>query len=1091
MGIRRTVKSAFNFLVAWAQELPNSIRRNNHNLLFGIRNRLVVFVVMLIALALFLSEQKTRTTLNYVVNRERVDLADESLNAKLDMELALQTAYSQLISDQFKVVDESNSNSHEIELTPLDPKKGIQHARFIRSLSLDHVDELDHFGQLELDKLKASFLAPTGRRASAPCWSQVFWETTETETNSSKLFMELLIPLEQISHYQITNNSTSADSLAEEPVALDIPRKNSFWLVRLDLTKMFDGLTDKSRILSYFADAQGKLLLQPNGSHDPVAGAKMPKHVDHALAEFPIKDPKKNSGLSSDGVAGFWGISGASVGGMVAHSTEADFELLYSETVNLDDSIYEQLDSSDLERIEATLRSEDPFVRVDEINPLVGEVRIRASDPDSLKLTKGFVERSIRKINKHLTTIEWTDVSMDDFVLSVQAVQLPTTGGEGTQYLGQLVRASSISEIERSASHDLDKLHWYTSYAIIVSLALTWLVASYLVNPLARMTNVAQKLSETGFKIEGDQGKQIEMLLTELPLDRRDEIGVLAKQFEKTSRDLIKANMEVNEKAKEAINKQRLLERIEREKAVTSKLSEDRFRLLATVSHDMRQPLHPIFQHADKLLSDSKLDDEQYERVETIANNAHQLEYLIEEILDHHRILSGKVQLSNEAFEMDQMLVDLKELFDGKLKDRNIKLNVSNHWSGTMVSDKSRLNRVLANLISNAIRATHNGEINLQVSPLGVDHLEISVSDTGRGMDEFQKRLVFQSPERQAEIRGTHSNLDNKDSNSTGLGTFNAKQLMMLMGGDIRFESEEGRGTKFVIKLPIKPPVSPINTTTAKTGSTNHRNLVIDAVTAGSKVLIVDDDPRCAEILKELLHELGCTTWLAHDGPSALVQAESLQPDLITLDVLMPDMDGWETLRRLKSRRETERIPVVMVTVSPDETQAMILGASGVVAKPIDSQDFNRAVKAAIGERTGTQVLLVDDDQQCLSQLESMLKPLACRVITAENGLEALEKIEHLDPPLDLAIVDLYMPDMDGFELIGKLCQMPETEHIPIIVLSAGLLSETEIADLQPHVTKFFSKGAVNFATLRNEIRRLLSQSEKARQGNYQGTFNR
>ena len=1076
-----------NFLGIWIRVYPEYFRGNNRQLLFGIRNRMLLFIGFLVCLGLLISYLKTNATLKYVVAREKVDLGDESRNYKLAIELALETAYLQVSSE------ETLEEGKPIELSPLDAKRGIKHAK------IKNMNEADVKGH-----------------------PQVFWR--RDENGSSKAYAEL--PISKSIARLIKSNA--------QPVEPNGKPTSGDFLVELDVTDLFGELNSATRGLSYFV-AEGtedlELAVGPNG--DPakkrpnpnverVADADskilLPEKIKDAVVTFKGEEKNSDRDVARFGLlvefkhANFWGrtIEGAPVSELLAVSTvQAEAELWYSETTNLPSEAFSSLKASELEKIEQMMREGDegdPYVRVDPFKREVGQIRVRASKLESLKLTKGYIELYVRHKSPD-ASLKWNDIAMDNFVLSVQRVDFPglkegiAKDGKSSDRqsipLGYLVQSTSLDEISKSVTRDFSDIEWFTTIASVFAMVLALVVAQRLTGPLSRMTNVAEQVSELGLQRNGGNEKDLEVLLAKLPTDHCNEVGVLAKQFEKTSRDLMRAKREAEQFAANFSAEQRKVEQGEREIAIAAEVSQHRIQLLASVSHDMRQPLHVIAHYSERLLRQSELNEQDKQRIRTIVRSSEELNFLIEDILDYKRILAGDVNISVESVDLGALLDEMATHHFESARQRETKIVKINMWQGTIDTDRRRLKRVLNNLISNAIRATPGGEVRLLVSPLGVDHVEISVTDTGSGMSPLQQKLVFETAERRAQIeREQRSISSRKDSNSTGLGLYICKQLIEAMGGEIRFTSEVGKGSTFVLKLPVNVSISTIepsrkaleisdSRTSKQTGTLESFASSKSGTMQNNRLraVVVDDDPRCTQILSEMLEEIGYQSLVIHDGEAALKLISSALPDLVTLDVLMPGMDGWDVLRELKANRRTESIPVVMVTVHPDELQATMLGASGFVTKPVNQTALTNSVLASIGARRNARILIVDDDEECLRQLQDVLRPLSCDVLLARDGVDAVAQIVDLgDKQIDLAIIDLYMPNMDGFGLIEKLSRLPQTQKVPIIVLSAGVLSATERASLEPQVAKFFSKGSVDFATLRSDINRLLQTTSVNRE---------
>ncbi len=1136
-GVKSTrLRRISNFGAIWFGDYKLRLQEQRQHLSFGIRRRMLFFIVVLICLAFGIGEMQKKVMLNYVIDREKVDLSDESKNLKLNIELALQTAYAKVISlKPFETKRDPNVETDpnvEIDLTHLESndqigKHLITKAKVGKVTSQSEL--LESFTQLQHFDRDIVLQSPTKLPTQA-VWSHLYWESEQSlDETTRKALIQLLLPQSQVKGSPTAAAAATGPPAANSP-ADELSSKDSnpkYCLISFDITHLVTNLSNGSRQLVYlvgFDRHAPQLWMAPNGppNHLPsgeptsvprsVAEAvvttqqlfeKLPLHVEHQYLYCPDRTGYwgRLSNLSSD-----QGVAVASLFDAEDPTRPSSLRFSESNAVALSvfatspsqtiKSISEDL-KTELKAIEKTLRKVDPFARIEQIgpDPLV-RFRTRAANAEYLQLANLYVEAFV---NAHAagTKLSWNDVvEMDDFALSVQRIMLPALEAEDRHpaSLGYLVRAASLVEIKSAVTNDLKWLDWATKAAIVFAIVSAFFVSYRLINPLIQMTEVAKRVSELGREKSDRIKEKLEPLLNKLPTKHKTELGLLATQFQSMTRDLMAAKQKAELTATNLIAEQRKGEQAGREKAIATEVSEHLVRLLGSVSHDMRQPLVQISFHAEQLYRQSELSEKNRGRLKTVIRNITELDALIEDILDYNRIIKGEINLKLETFDLRELLDEITSHYEEVAKRKAVTLEVSTWWKGSLHSDRLRLKRVLSNLLSNAINATHDGKVSVQVAALGTETIEIAVTDTGAGMNELQQQLVFKFAEDRARIIRQHRSLTtSKDSNSTGLGLHIAKQLVEKLGGSISFTTAEGSGTTFKLQVPLKAlDQSQDNQATSSPLLADHQlsslkpgsaQMTVPANTPSAvplRAVVVDDDPRCTEILAEMLAELGYYSEQIHDGEQAIEVITDTPPDLVTLDVNMPGTDGWEVLRRLKASRATEDIPVVMVTVHPNESKATLLGANGFVGKPVEQNVLTRSVMYAIGNRPDARVLVVDDEPECLLQMKELLQPLRCHVLLAHDGIKALEEIAEQrlrSPgrvPLDLVIVDLYMDRMDGFELIHKLRDGDDTRDIPIIVLSAGVFSEAERAELLPEVTRFFSKGAVDLATLRGEIARLL-----------------
>jgi CheY-like chemotaxis protein len=298
----------------------------------------------------------------------------------------------------------------------------------------------------------------------------------------------------------------------------------------------------------------------------------------------------------------------------------------------------------------------------------------------------------------------------------------------------------------------------------------------------------------------------------------------------------------------------------------------------------------------------------------------------------------------------------------------------------------------------------------------------------------------------------------------TGLGLYICDRLAKSLGGTIRFESVEGKGTLFEMRLPIQRNISD------SADESPGRDLPLEKPT----LLIIDDSRESRDAIRKAIESQAKEVFKimeASTGRQGLQLAREFGPSVITLDVEMPELDGFHVLEELRSDPITTRIPVLMVTVHSDTGKASMLGASGFLKKPFDRLEIAREIDKLMEDSREGMVLVVDDEESCRKELTRLLSAHGIRFATARDGEDALDRIKDEIP--SLFIVDLLMPRMDGFALIEKLRAMPETKDIPILVLSALALDDEELGKLNPLVEKFFGKGTVDLNELVKEIDRV------------------
>jgi len=379
-----------------------------------------------------------------------------------------------------------------------------------------------------------------------------------------------------------------------------------------------------------------------------------------------------------------------------------------------------------------------------------------------------------------------------------------------------------------------------------------------------------------------------------------------------------------------------------------------------------------------------------------------------------------------------------------------------------MHADLTKVRQSLFNLLSNAAKFTKQGTVTLEVSRTpgdGGDWFAFQVRDTGIGMTPEQLTRLFQAFS-QAET-ATASKFG-----GTGLGLAITRHFSRMMGGDVQVESEYGVGTAFTIWLPARVGERPPRTEAAP-------DLEIIRVAAGSPtVLVIDDDPQARELMQRLLSKEGLRVYTATDGEQGLHLARELRPQAILLDVRMPGMDGWAVLTALKADPALEDIPVVMVTIADDQKLGYALGAADYLTKPVDQQRLLSVIEKHCLPLGPRRVLVVEDDASTRSLFKRLLEKEGWAVVEAENGRVALEQLAGVQPCLIL--LDLMMPEMDGFEFLEEMRRQEAWRHIPVVVVTSKDLTETDRQRLSGQVDKVLQKGAYRAEDLLGVVRRAL-----------------
>jgi CheY-like chemotaxis protein len=383
-----------------------------------------------------------------------------------------------------------------------------------------------------------------------------------------------------------------------------------------------------------------------------------------------------------------------------------------------------------------------------------------------------------------------------------------------------------------------------------------------------------------------------------------------------------------------------------------------------------------------------------------------------------------------------------------------------------MQTDLTKVRQILFNLLSNATKFTTNGKIGFSVRRSG-DMMVFSVSDTGIGIRPDQMAKLFR------EFSQADSGTTRKYG-GTGLGLSISKRFAEMLGGEISVESEFGKGSTFTVRLPVDRRKTDASTPRPADGG----KVVTTTGTAGV-VLVVDDEPAVHELMRRFLAKEGFRVEAALTGDAGLQLARDLRPDVITLDVMMPGMDGWDVLNRLKADAELARIPVIMMTITSDKNLGFSLGAADFLNKPIERDHLIGVLKRYRRDSDKVMALVIEDDDKTRSMLARMVEKEGWRVQEATNGRLAFDRLKVATP--DIILLDLMMPEMNGFEFLAELRRHPQWRQVPVVVITAMDLSNAEREQLSIQVQQIVQKGAYSRDQLLDEIRDLVATHSAAR----------
>jgi diguanylate cyclase (GGDEF)-like protein/PAS domain S-box-containing protein len=548
----------------------------------------------------------------------------------------------------------------------------------------------------------------------------------------------------------------------------------------------------------------------------------------------------------------------------------------------------------------------------------------------------------------------------------------------------------------------------------------------------------------------------------------------LEREIDERSRELRELNEKLETKVIErTVELRKANKELERSNTLKSKF-------IATMSHELRTPLNSILGFSELLVEDASgpLAEKQKRYATNIYNSGSHLLQLINNILDLAKIESGRIELNYDSFPLQTAVAEVESVIRPLADKKKLKLEIQSSDEPILLkADRIKFKQILYNLLSNSVKFTPDGgSILLEAEAIDdsgpgtgapSEHLlqihnsflRLSVSDTGIGIKKEDHDRIF------AEFEQVDSSYSRRYE-GTGLGLSLTKKLIELHGGEISVESEEGVGSKFIVIMPLVDKATVVERL-RQIGEVDvaapHEHLEQwgERMEGGPLILVVEDDLATSELMTLYLVQGGYRVARARNGDEALSRAYKLKPFAVILDVMLPGKDGWEILQEMKSDPELKEIPVIISSVINNYELGFALGASDYLVKPVDRNSLfeklnslNLAKKKA---RKPVNILCIDDDPKALELLTAILEPAGYTVITSDSGKGGIEKAIIYQP--DLIILDLMIPDLNGFEVTRVLKDNPAAMDIPIFILTAKDITMEERLKLAGKVENFMQKS--------------------------------
>ncbi len=473
---------------------------------------------------------------------------------------------------------------------------------------------------------------------------------------------------------------------------------------------------------------------------------------------------------------------------------------------------------------------------------------------------------------------------------------------------------------------------------------------------------------------------------------------------------------------------------------------------LANFSHEIRTPLNGIIGYCDLLAREEgeRLTLHGRRDLSTIKSNARTLLALINDILDLSKIESGHADIVPESIDTYELVSECCRTVNELLKTKEVELRCEvAKEASSLFTDSLKLRQIILNLLTNASKFTDAGEIVLRVGARSAG-LVIEVEDTGMGIREGDLEHIF---DKFRQVDGS----SRRTAGGTGLGLAIVKELCRLLGGSVSVKSIQGRGSCFTVLLPPtllqSGPVKPVSEPSAP-------------VSTATSVLIIDDDPLVRQLLRGQLESEGFRVYSAGDGVEGVQLVHHLRPQVIVLDIHLPRMDGWSVMAALNDDPALAHIPVVIVSVEEQRKRGFALGACDYLVKPVEPERLSQVVRRVA--RPNGEILVVDDDDDAREIVMRRLSGEGLQVFGARSGQEALDRIATHPPTL--VILDLMMPELDGFEVLRRMRK--DGDHTPVIVLTGKDLSAAERVSLHDGLAHIIAKNGVAVERVVEQVKR-------------------
>ena len=508
-----------------------------------------------------------------------------------------------------------------------------------------------------------------------------------------------------------------------------------------------------------------------------------------------------------------------------------------------------------------------------------------------------------------------------------------------------------------------------------------------------------------------------------------------------------------------AIRNAQLLSETRQARKMAEEATRAKSAFLANMSHELRTPLNAIigFTRIVRRKGAELLPSKQLDNLDKVLTSSDHLLGLINTVLDIAKIEAGRMDVQTSNFEIKPTIELVGMTVQPLIRSTDVKL-VSEVAENIPLlhTDHDKLKQILLNLLSNAAKFTHKGSITIQAKAEN-GNLVVEVKDTGIGISPEALDLIFEEFQ-QADSSTT------RQYGGTGLGLAISRSMARLLGGDLFAASQTGVGSTFTLVVPLNYGKQTSIAASSPVNAESHQEPSL----RDKSILVIDDHPHAVALLREILEEAGYQVLEASNGVQGLQMAQEHIPMAITLDIMMPNKDGWQVLYALKNDSQTRDIPVVLVTVVDQKALGYQLGASDYLVKPLNADDLLASLSRIGCREQKSRLLVVDDDPNIHEMVAQLLEGSSYQIQAVSDGAKAVA-VAQTDPP-DIILLDLLMPHMDGFSVIEELRQHPKTSGIPIVILTAKSLSAAEENSLKQRIFTVIQKQGLQGEALLETI---------------------